>query len=341
VNDAVGKPVMIPGSLKEVKAIGWFIEEYGVAQISMNLTNISVTPVHVAFDEVCKKADARGIRVTGSELVGLVPLHAMLEAGRHYLKKQKRSTGVSDSELIKIAVKSMGLDELGPFDPQEKIIEYQLRKGEGKRLVDMSLGAFMEETASESPAPGGGSVSAYMGAVGAALATMVANLSSHKRGWDERWEEFSDWAEKGKAIQEDLLRLVDEDTLAFNAIMAAFSLPKKTAEEVELRKAAIESATLQAIKVPYQVMKTACKGFEVARAMAASGNPNSVSDAGVGALALHACVEGAWLNVKINSADVMDHPQVIDILKDGEGLREHAEQERSGVLALVNEKLEQ
>jgi glutamate formiminotransferase/formiminotetrahydrofolate cyclodeaminase len=341
VKDAEGKPVMIPGSLKEVKAIGWFIEEYGVAQISMNLTNIAVTPVHVAFDEVCKKADVRGIRVTGSELVGLVPLNAMLEAGRYYLKKQKRSTGVSDSELIKIAVKSMGLDELGPFDPQEKIIEYQLRKGRGKRLVDMSLCAFMEETASESPAPGGGSVSAYMGAVGTALATMVANLSSHKRGWDERWEEFSDWAEKGKAIQEDLLRLVDEDTLAFNAIMAAFGMPKKTAEEQELRKAAIESATLQAIKVPFQVMKIATEGFEVARAMATIGNPNSISDAGVGALALHACVEGAWLNVKINSADLTEHPQVIDILKDGEELRMHAEQERAGILALVNEKLEQ
>jgi glutamate formiminotransferase/formiminotetrahydrofolate cyclodeaminase len=293
----------------------------------------------VAFDEVCKKAEARGIRVTGSELVGLVPLNAMLQAGRHYLKKQKRSTGVSDSELIKIAVKSMGLDELGPFDPQEKIIEYQLRKGGGKRLVDMSLSAFMEETASESPAPGGGSVSAYMGAVGTALATMVANLSSHKRGWDDRWEEFSDWAEKGKAIQEELLRLVDEDTQAFNGIMAAFGMPKKTAEEQESRKAAIETATLQAIKVPFQVMKVACEGFEVARAMASGGNPNSVSDAGVGALALHACVEGAWLNVKINSGDMDKHPQVIDILKDGEELRVRAEQERSAVLALVNEKL--
>jgi glutamate formiminotransferase/formiminotetrahydrofolate cyclodeaminase len=235
----------------------------------------------------------------------------------------------------------MGLDELGPFDPQEKIIEYQLRKGGGKRLVDMSLAAFMEETASESPAPGGGSVSAYMGAVGAALATMVANLSSHKRGWDDRWEEFSDWADKGKAIQEDLLRLVDEDTLAFNAILEAFGLPKKTAEEQVERKAAIESATLQAIKVPYRVMKVASEGFEVARAMAKSGNPNSVSDAGVGVLALHACVEGAWLNVKINSAEMFEHPQVVDILKDGERLRARAEKEKSAVLALVNEQLDQ
>ncbi|MEA3463383.1 MAG: glutamate formimidoyltransferase, partial [Bacteroidota bacterium] len=254
VKDASGSPVMIPGSLKEVKAIGWFIEEYGVAQISMNLTNISITPVHVAFDEVCKRADSRGIRVTGSELVGLVPLNAMLEAGRYFLKKQKRSAGVSDSELIKIAVKSMGMDEQGPFDPGEKIIEYQLKKAGDKALVDMSLAAFMEETASESPAPGGGSVSAYMGAVGAALATMVANLSSHKRGWDDRWEEFSDWAERGKAIQERLLHLVDEDTLAFNEIMAAFGLPKKSPLEQEDRKAAIEAATLHAIEVPLEVM---------------------------------------------------------------------------------------
>jgi len=267
VKDVHGKPVMIPGSLKEVKAIGWFIEEYGVAQISMNLTNISITPVHMAFDEVCKKADARGIRVTGSELVGLVPLNAMLEAGRYFLKKQQRSSGVADSKLIKIAVKSMGLDELGPFDPNEKIIEYQLRKGEGKALVDMSLAAFMEECASESPAPGGGSVSAYMGAVGVALATMVANLSSHKRGWDERWEEFSDWAEQGKAIQERLLQLVDEDTRAFNEIMSAFSLPKKSSKEQRARKAAIEAATLHAIEVPFEVMNVAYAGFEVAGAM--------------------------------------------------------------------------
>jgi len=339
VKDADGKPVMIPGSLKEVKAIGWFIEEYGVAQISMNLTNISITPVHVAFDEVYKKADDRGIRVTGSELVGLVPLNAMIEAGRYFLKKQKRSTGVSDSELIKIAVKSMGLDELGPFDPHEKIIEYQLKKGEAKLLVDMSLSAFMEETASESPAPGGGSVSAYMGAVGAALATMVANLSSHKRGWDDRWEEFSEWAERGKAIQERLLQLVDEDTRAFNGIMAAFGRPKKTTEEQEQRKAAIEAATLHAIEVPFEVMKVACEGFEVVHAMAESGNPNSISDAGVGALALHACVEGAWLNVKINSGDLGSHQKVLEILKEGEALRIHSEAHKKNILALVNKKL--
>ncbi len=340
VKDAHGKPVMIPGSLKEVKAIGWFIEEYGVAQISMNLTNISITPVHVAFDEVCKKADARGIRVTGSELVGLVPLNAMLEAGSYFLKKQQRSTGVADSELIKIAVKSMGLDELGPFDPQEKIIEYQLNKDKGKALADMSLAAFMEETASESPAPGGGSVSAYMGAMGAALATMVANLSSHKRGWDERWEEFSDWAERGKAIQERLLRLVDEDTHAFNEIMAAFGLPKKSPKEQELRKAAIEAATLHAIEVPLEVMSVACEGFEVARAMAEAGNPNSVSDAGVGALALHACVEGAWLNVKINALDLDKHPKVTLMLQEGEALRSNASMRKNVVLELVNQNFD-
>ena len=340
VKDAHGKPVMIPGSLKEVKAIGWFIEEYGVAQISMNLTNISITPVHVAFDEVCKKADARGIRVTGSELVGLVPLNAMLEAGSYFLKKQQRSTGVADSELIKIAVKSMGLDELGPFDPQEKIIEYQLNKDKGKALADMSLAAFMEECASESPAPGGGSVSAYMGAMGAALATMVANLSSHKRGWDERWEEFSDWAERGKAIQERLLRLVDEDTHAFNEIMAAFGLPKKSPKEQELRKAAIEAATLHAIEVPLEVMSVACEGFEVARAMAEAGNPNSVSDAGVGALALHACVEGAWLNVKINALDLDKHPKVTLMLQEGEALRSNASMRKNVVLELVNQNFD-
>ena len=341
VKDRDGNPVMIPGSLKEVKAIGWFIEEYGVAQISMNLTNISVTPVHVAFDEVCKKAEARGIRVTGSELVGLVPLQAMLEAGRYFLKKQKRSIGVSDRELIKIAVKSMGLDELGPFVPEDKIIEYQIEKGKHQGLVDLSLKAFMEETASESVAPGGGSVSACVGSLGAALATMVANLSSHKRGWDDRWEEFSRWAEKGKAIQEGLLNLVDEDTRAFNGIMAAFALPKKSPGEAESRKQAIETATLYAIEVPFQVMQTAYKGFEVAGAMTDIGNPNSVSDAGVGALVLYACMEGAWLNVQINAVDMKYHGRVQEILNAGTELLEKGEKEKSAILARVLEKIEQ
>jgi glutamate formiminotransferase/formiminotetrahydrofolate cyclodeaminase len=339
VKDQHGNPVMIPGSLKEVKAIGWYIEEYGVAQISMNLTNISVTPVHVAFDEVCRRAEIRGIRVTGSELVGLVPLNAMLEAGRYFLKKQKRSTGVSDKELIKIAVKSMGLDELGAFDPREKIIEYQLKKGERKELVDMSLRAFMEETASESPAPGGGSVSAYMGSMGAGLATMVANLSSHKRGWDERWEEFSDWADKGKKIQEELLRLVDEDTRAFNEIMAAFGLPKKSAEEQVARKKAIEAATLRAIDIPFQVMNAAFGGFEVAGAMVEHGNPNSVTDAGVGALALHTCMEGAWLNVRINAAEMKNHPQVEEMLEAGRELFKRAEETKNAILDRVYKKI--
>jgi len=334
-----GTPVMIPGSLKEVKAIGWFIEEYGVAQISMNLTNISVTPVHVAFDEVCKKAEARGIRVTGSELVGLVPLNAMLEAGRYFLKKQKRSTGVSDSELIKIAVKSMGLDELESFDPGEKIIEYRLKDGEAKSLVDMSLAAFMEETASESVAPGGGSVSAYMGALGAALATMVANLSSHKRGWDERWEEFSEWAERGKVIQQQLLKLVDEDTRAFNGILEAFGLPKKSSAEQESRKAAIETATLRAIQVPFEVMQVAFTGFEVAGAMVEYGNPNSVTDAGVGVLALQTCMEGAWINVKINARGMPEHPQVRQIMNDGAALIKQSENQRYRILQLVEEKI--
>ncbi len=339
VKDSQGNPVMVPGSLQSVKAIGWFIEEYGVAQISMNLTNISVTPVHIAFDEVCKKAEARGIRVTGSELVGLVPLHAMLEAGRYFLKKQQRSAGVSDRELIKIAVKSMGLDELGPFVPEEKIIEYQLKDSAGKQLVDMTLMGFMEETASESPAPGGGSVSAYMGVLGAALGTMVANLSSHKRGWDARWEEFSGHAVKGKAIQEKLLALVDEDTRAFQGIMDAFGLPKNSEEEKAARKEAIESATVEAIRVPFSVMETAFQGFGLAEAMATEGNPNSVSDAGVGALALHACIEGAWLNVKINAAGMESNPEVSRFLSAGSELKEKAGPARDNILQLVNSRI--
>lgn len=339
VKDDGGKPVMIPGSLKEVKAIGWFIEEYGVTQISMNLTNISITPVHIAFDEVCKKADARGIRVSGSELVGLVPLNAMLDAGRYFLKKQQRSSGVSDSELIKIAVKSMGLDELGPFNPEDKIIEYRLKESSGKALVDMSLRDFMEETASESPAPGGGSVSAYMGSMGAALTTMVANLSSHKRGWDERWEEFSDHAIRGKAIQEELLTLVDEDTRAFTLIMEAFALPKKSDQEKATRQEAINAATLHAIRIPFRVMETAYGGFELAEAMVRDGNPNSVSDAGVGALALQACIEGAWLNVKINASDLKNHSEVEEILKKGAELAQSSAQLRDKIIKLVNQTI--
>lgn len=341
VKDEKGNPVMIPGTLKAVKAIGWYIEEYGVAQISMNLTNISITPVHRAFDEVCKSAESRGIRVSGSELVGLVPLNAMLDAGRYFLRKQNRSLGVSDSELIKIAVKSLGLDELGPFVPQERIIEYRLKEGKGKQLVDMSLGEFMEETASESPAPGGGSISAYMASLGAALTTMVANLSAHKRGWDDRWEEFSELAVKGKKIQEELLMLVDEDTRAFNGIMDAFGLPKNTEEERKSRQETINNATLNAIKVPFKVMKTAFLGFALAEEMVRIGNPNSVSDAGVGALALQAAIEGAWLNVKINAQDVSALSEVKHIISDGNSLLAESRLERDKILKMVNDAIDQ
>jgi glutamate formiminotransferase/formiminotetrahydrofolate cyclodeaminase len=337
VKDANGNPVMIPGSLKAVKAIGWYIEEYGIAQISMNLTNISITPVHLAFDEVCKSAESRGIRVTGSELVGLVPLKAMLNAGRYFLKKQQRSVAVSDSELIKTAVKSMGLDELHPFIPAEKIIDYRLNEDSGKQLVDSTLRAFLEETASESPAPGGGSVSAYMGSLGAALTTMVANLSSHKRGWDERWEEFSDYGVKGKAIQEELLVLVDEDTRAFNGILDEFGLPKNSKKELRARKEAITLATLHATRVPFSVMKTAFRGFELAEAMVRYGNPNSASDAGVGAIALHACIEGAWLNVKTNTTGLATHPEVSEMLEKGSELTRMAKIEKEKILMLVNQ----
>ncbi|MFO7935615.1 MAG: glutamate formimidoyltransferase [Bacteroidales bacterium] len=336
VRDDEGNPVMIPGSLKEVKAIGWFIEEYGVAQISMNLTNISVTPIHIAFDEVCKKANARGIRVTGSELVGLVPLSAMLEAGRYFLRKQQRSTGVSDSELIKIAVKSMGLDELYPFDPGEKIIEYQLKDKDEKNLAELTVQGFMEETASESPAPGGGSVSACMGALGTALATMVANLSSHKRGWDERWKEFSDWADQGKSIQEELLLLVDEDTRAFNGIITAIRMPKGTSGEQQERERAIREATVEAIRVPFRVMNTAFRGYEVAEAMVKQGNPGSVTDAGVGAIALHAAIQGSWLNVQINAADVKQIPEVREMLTSGARLVDRSLETKERIIGLIH-----
>ena len=339
VKDKDGKPVMIPGSLKAVKGIGWFIEEYGIAQISMNLTNITITSIHEAFDEVCKKAAARGIRVTGSEIVGLVPLDAMLEAGRYFLRKQQRSLGVSDAELIKIAVKSMGLDELGPFDPDEKIIEYKMNKGKAARLTDLTVQGFMEETASESPAPGGGSVSAYIGSIGVALGTMVANLSSHKRGWDDKWEYFSEWAVKGKKIQERLLELVDEDTEAFNRIMAAFGMSKTADEEVRQRDEAIKTATISAIEVPLEVMETAYRGFEVAAKMIEKGNPNSVSDAGVAVLAIRAAIRGAWLNVQINALDLKDDPYVKDILEKGATLCNDAEAKEQELMNLLDQKL--
>ena len=334
-----GVKVNKPGSLKSVKAIGWFIEEYGIAQISMNLTNINATPVHVAFDEVCRKADARGIRVTGSELVGLVPLKALTDAGKYFLKKQRRSTGVSEKELIKIAVKSMGLDELGPFKPEERIIEYMLRNKADSQLVSMTLSDFADETASESPAPGGGSISAYVGALGISLATMVANLSSHKKGWDDRWEEFSNWAEKGEAFKNELVRLVDADTKAFNQIMSAFGLPKSTDEEKAARTKAIQEATKFAIEIPFKVMQIACDSMEVIKAMADTGNPNSVSDAGVGALCARSAVMGAFMNVRINAAGYEDKVYVTDILNKGREIENKTIALEAEILKIVDGKI--
>ncbi len=339
VIDENGKPVNIPGSLKCVKAIGWYIEEYGIAQISMNLTNINITPVHIAFDEVCKKANDRGIRVTGSELVGLIPLKAMLDAGKYFLRKQKRSTGVSEKELIRIAIKSMGLDELTSFNPEERIIEYMLQNKADSKLINMSLTAFANETASESPAPGGGSIAAYIGSLGAALATMVANLSSHKKGWDDRWEEFSNWAEKGEACKTELLKLVDADTKAFNQIMIAFGLPKSSEDEKAARKNAIQDATRFAIEIPFKVMQTAFASMETIRAMADIGNPNSVSDAGVGALCARSAVMGAFLNVRINAAGFDDKDFVADIIKKGKEIEDKAVELETEILKIVNNRI--
>lgn len=339
VLDEKGKKVWEPGTLKSVKAIGWFIEEYNVAQISMNLTNISITPVHVAFDEVCNKAADRGIRVTGSELVGVIPLQAMLDAGKYFLHKQQRSGGVSQEELIRIAVKSMGLDELKPFDPKKNIIEYMIDDSDSQKLIDMDLVAFANETASESPAPGGGSISAYMGSLGASLATMVANLSSHKRGWDERWEEFGDWAEKGQYYKDQLMHMVDEDTNAFNRIMDAFGLPKSTDAEKAARTQAIEDASKYAIEIPYKVMNLAFESMEVIKAMAEIGNPNSVTDAAVGALCARSAVMGAFLNVKINASGVKDAAFVAEKLKKGQQIEDQAMAMESEILRIANDKI--
>lgn len=339
VLDAEGKPLVEPGTLKSVKAIGWYIAEYGIAQISMNLTNINVTPLHIAFDEVCKKADARGIRVTGSELVGLVPLHSMLEAGRYFLRKQHRSTGVSEKELIRIAIKSMGLDELAPFKPEERIIEYMLREKGKDGLLNKSLVEFADDTASESPAPGGGSIAAYIGSLGISLATMVANLSSHKKGWDERWEEFSNWADVGEKYKNELLNLVDEDTRAFNGIMAAFGLSKSTEEEKALRNASIQQATKQAVAIPFRVMEVALDSMEVIRAMADKGNPNSVSDAGVGALCARSAVMGAFMNVRINAASLDDKEFVADRLQKGKEIQDKAIALETEIIKIVDGKI--
>ena len=339
VNDENGEPVRIPGKLKSVKGIGWYIEEYGIAQLSLNLTNISITSMHEAFDAACESALERGIRVTGSEIVGLVPLQSMLDAADHYLKKQERSLGISEKEKIKIAVKSLGLDDLTPFHPEEKIIEYKLGFNQSGALAGMTLTDFADETASESPAPGGGSISAYVGALGISLATMVANLSSHKRGWDDRWEEFSVWAEKGSKIQRQLMAMVDEDTNAFNRIMSAFGLPKSNDEEKSIRMKAIEDATKYATEVPFKVMEISFSSMEVIREMAESGNPNSVTDAAVGALCARTAIYGAFLNVKINAASLKDENFASDILSKGQDILNKANELEKEILKTAESKI--
>lgn len=339
LRDAEGNPVMIPGSLKAVKAIGWYIPEYGFAQISMNLTNIGVTPVHIAFDEVCRKAGERGVRVTGSELVGLIPLKSMLDAGRYFLHLQQRSAGVSDEELIRTAVRSMGLSELKPFNPQEKIIEYILAEKKKNKLVDLSLASFVWETSSDSPAPGGGSVAAAMGAMGAALGSMVANLSGHKRGWDDRWEEFATWAERGAEMQKRLLALVDEDTEAYNGILKAFEMPKRSEEEKAARAAAVEAATLHASLVPLTVMKEAFKVFELLEEMTTKGNPNSVTDGAVGVLAVRACIRGAFLNVKINIKGLKDRTKAGELISTAREIDDAAARLEEEIISRVSGQL--
>jgi glutamate formiminotransferase / formiminotetrahydrofolate cyclodeaminase len=339
IKDAEGNDVRIPGTLKAVKAIGWFIEEYDIAQISMNLTNYKITPVHKAFDEVCKSAQSRGLRVTGSELVGLIPLSAMLDAGRHYLGMQKRSVGVSEKELIHIAVKSLGLDELAPFDPDKKIIEYKLRNAENEKLVRMNLRAFADETASESPAPGGGSISAYVGSLGAALGTMVANLSAGKRGWEEQISLFSSEAEKGQQIKDTLLKLVDEDTHAFNRIMSGFALPKNTEEEKKARTAAIEDATKYACEVPLTVMKTAHSSLDMLQTMIEKGNPNSITDAGVGVLCVKTAVRGAFFNVMINAQGLKDIAFADDIRSKAKAILDETNNRAENILEKVEQAI--
>lgn len=340
--DAQGEPMRTEGLLKGVKAIGWFIEEYGIAQISMNITDLSATPMHMAFEACCTSAQNRGMRVTGSEIVGLVPLQVMLEAGRYFLKKQQRSIGVGEEELIKIAVKSMGLDELAPFDPARKIIEYNLEAGNpaaAKKLIKKDLRTFANETSGESPAPGGGSVSAYVGVLGAALATMVANLSSHKRGWDERWEEFSTAADTGQKFINSLLQAVDDDTDSYNAILAAFQLPNDTPEEKAIRKAAVQEATKGAIEVPLKVLRTAYASFDLIEQMANTGNPNSVTDAGVGALCVRTAVIGAALNVKVNASGLVDKAYAAAVTEEADRYSKLAQERETAILAIVQSKI--
>lgn len=335
LKDAEGNDVRIPGTLKAVKAIGWFIEEYNIAQISMNLTNYKITSVHKAFDEVCKRAESRGVRVTGSELVGLIPLSSLLDAGKYFLAKQKRSVGVSEEELIHIAVKSLGLDELGPFDPEQKIIEYKLRNAANERLIRMNLRAFANETASESPAPGGGSISAYVGAMGVALGNMVANLSAGKRGWEDQTPFFSEWAEKGQHIQAALLKIVDEDTAAFNAIMNAFGLPKGTDAEKQARTKAIEDATKYACEVPFRTMKLSFESLDMLAAMIEKGNQNSITDAGVGVLCAKTAVRGAYFNVLVNAKSLKDTAYANTIINDAKQLLQSNHQRADELIAQV------
>ncbi|NLJ82890.1 MAG: glutamate formimidoyltransferase [Bacteroidales bacterium] len=338
--DENGEPIMTPGTLKGTKAIGWYIEEYGIAQVSMNITNISETPLHVAFDEISRCAQLRGVRITGCEIVGLVPKKVLIDAGKHYLEKQQRSVGISEEEIIKIAIKSMGLDDLKPFNPEEKIIEYLLESEQKElKLVDLSCTGFANKTASESPTPGGGSVSAYLGALGVALGTMVANLSAHKPGWDEQWKFFSDWAEKGETIKNELLFLVDEDTRAYNRIISAFGMPKTTEEEKKIRTQVIQEATKYAIEIPYKIMNKAFEAFEVCHAMAEKGNPNSVSDAGVGALCVRTAIMGAYLNVKINASSLDDKEFINDIMKKAEEIYQEAVKNEQKILDIVLNKL--
>ena len=340
MRDADGNTIMIPGTLKKTKAIGWYIDEYGIAQVSMNITDINTTPLHKAFDEVCRCAQARGIRVTGTEIVGLVPKRTLIEAGKYFLEKQHRSTGIPEDDIVKMAIHSMGLDDLRPFNPREKVIEYLLEDANRKPLLtDLTVKGFAEETSRESPAPGGGTISAYMGALGAALGTMVANLSAHKAGWDERWQEFSQSADEGQRIMAELLHLTDEDTEAFNRIMAAFGMPKTTDQEKALRTEAIQRATLYATEVPLRTMKAAAKVLPLCKLMATNGNPNSVSDAGVGALAARAAVLGAGLNVKINASSLHDRKKAEALIAEANALIAEANTAEQAIMDIVESKL--
>ena len=341
VKDENGNVIMIPGTLPGTKAIGWYIDEYGIAQVSMNITDISRTPLHVAFDEVTRAAAARGIRVTGTEIVGLVPKKAITDAGRYFLHKQQRSTGIPEREIVRMAIKSMGLDELAPFNPKDKIIEYMIEPEDGKKLVDLTVKGFAEETASESPAPGGGSVSAYMGALAAALGTMVANLSAHKAGWDDRWEEFSNYADGGQMLMERLLDLVDEDTAAFNRIMAAIQMPKGTDHEKALRDKAMEEATLYATLVPLRTMRAANECFDICEAMAETGNPASISDAGVGVLAARAAVLGAGLNVRINAAGLKDREKAKELVERAGAIEKEAKEREAALIEMITAKIQE